>query len=41
MPRRIARSLFLIVLSAALDVVTAMLAHAFTPPSGCDMSSAY
>ena len=39
MPRRTAHSLFLIVVSAAADVVTAMLVHAFTPPIGSDKGS--
>jgi hypothetical protein len=39
MPRRTARSLSLIVVSAAVGVVTAAPAHAFTPPIGSDKGS--
>lgn len=39
MPRRTARSLSLIVVSAAVGVVTAAPAHAYTPPIGSDKGS--
>jgi hypothetical protein len=39
MPRRTARSLSPIVVCAAIGVVTAAAAHAFTPPLGSDKGS--
>jgi hypothetical protein len=39
MPRRTARSLFVIAVSAAVGVVTVAPAHAFTPPIGSDKGS--
>ena len=39
MSRRTARSLFLIVVSAAVGVVAATSAHAYTPPIGSDKGS--